>query len=184
MRTTGGKTIRVRLPERLVFEDVAPRVVDVDGDGEAEVIVVESDAQYGARLSVYDATGAVAATDFIGQPNRWLAPIGAADLDGDGTMEIAFVDRPHLAKTLKVVRFRTGRMRPIAELPGVTNHRIGETDIAGGIRDCGDGPEMIVASADWTSVLAVAFDGRAFTLRKVGAHEGRESFAEAMECAR
>ncbi|MEM9972381.1 MAG: VCBS repeat-containing protein, partial [Pseudomonadota bacterium] len=126
----------------------------------------------------------VAANEFIGRTNRWLAPVGvgAADLDGDGAVEIAFVDRPHLAKTLRVFRFAGGALTLVGEFPGVTNHRIGERDIAGGIRDCGAGPEMVVADAAWQRVLAIRFDGARFASEAVGPHEGRQSFAAAMAC--
>ncbi len=179
-----GKRKRLVLPENRVFEDTEPRLFDVDGDGEREVIVVESDQSRGARLAIYDANGLVAATDYIGRSNRWLAPVGvgAADLDGDGSVELAYVDRPHLAKTLRVFRFSKGKLVALGNLPGVTNHRIGERDIAGGIRDCGDGSEMIVADARWTTVLAVRFDGKAFGSRVLGPHRGRASFAAAMAC--
>ena len=43
----------------------------------AEVIVVESDMSRGARLAIYDTVGLVSSTDFIGTPNRWLAPVGS-----------------------------------------------------------------------------------------------------------
>lgn len=180
----GGKRKRIVLPQSRVFEDTAPRLFDVDGDGEREVIVVESDQSRGARLAIYDAEGLVAATDYIGRANRWLAPagIGAADLDGDGTVELAYVDRPHLAKTLRIFRFSKGKLVALADLPGVTNHRIGERDIAGGIRDCGRGAEIVVADAGWTRVLAVRFDGKAFDTRVLGPHEGRASFKAAMAC--
>ncbi|MDJ1015538.1 MAG: VCBS repeat-containing protein [Paracoccaceae bacterium] len=182
--TESGRRARIVLPNNRVFEDTAPRIYDVDGDGDHEVIVVEADNRLGARLSIYDAGGLVAANEFIGRRFRWLAPVGdgAADLDGDGAVEIAFVDRPHLRKTLRVFQFENGGLTPLAELPGVTNHRIGEPDIAGGIRDCGAGPEMIVATADWARVLAVAFDGAGFRKTDLGPHAGRETFARAMDC--
>ena len=184
MRTAAGRTVSVVLPERRVFEDTAPRLFDVDGDGEREAIVVESDQSLGARLAIYDPGGLVAATDFIGTTNRWLAPagIGAADLDGDGRVELVYVDRPHLARTLRVFRYAPGQLEPVADLSGVTNHRIGERDIAGGIRDCGRGPEVVVADAGWRRVLAVGFDGAAFSVTDIGPHEGRASFARAMDC--
>lgn len=184
METETGRSVRVRLPERRVFEDTEPRVVDVNGDGDAEVIVVESDMALGARIAIYDADGLVAANEYIGRTNRWLAPvgIGAADLDGDGAIELAFVDRPHLAKTLRIFRFENDALTLVGEFPGVTNHRIGERDIAGGIRDCGDGPEMIVAAADWSRVLAVRFSGTSFETTDLGRHRGRSSFATAMQC--
>lgn len=179
-----GKRKRLVLPENRVFEDTEPRLFDVDGDGDREVIVVESDQARGARLAIYDGDGLVTATAYIGRTNRWLAPAGdgAADLDGDGSIELAYVDRPHLAKTLRVFRFQAGKLVPVGDLPGVTNHRIGERDIAGGIRDCGSGPEVIVADADWRQVLAVRFDGSSFSTKVVGPHTGRNSFATAMAC--
>lgn len=179
-----GRARRFVLPESRVFEDIAPRLADVDGDGEAEVIAVETHLERGARLSVYGSEGLESSSEFIGQTHRWLAPVGAADLDGDGTVEIAWVDRPHLARVLRVFRWRPGELALAGEMAGVTNHRIGETDIAGGIRDCGQGPEMVVASGDWGRVLAVRFDGRGFARADLGPHQGRGSFAEAMACRR
>lgn len=88
--------------ELVVFEDTAPRLVDLDGDGSPEVITVESHEQAGARLAIWgvDAAGRLvskANTDFIGTPYRWLSVAGAADMDGDGYVEIAYIDRPHLS---------------------------------------------------------------------------------------
>ena len=85
-------------------------------------------------------------------------------------------------KTLTVYRYQNGDLNLVTVLPGVTNHRIGERDIAGGIRDCSDGPEMIVADARWQNVLAVSFDGTALHRRVLGPHRGRRSFADAMAC--
>ncbi len=158
-------TARVVLPRAEVFEDIAPRPVDLDGDGRAEIVVVQSHRDLGARLAVYGLRGEtlrlLAATPNIGTPNRWLAPVGAADLDGDGAVEIAYVDRPHLARTLRVWRYEAGRLTEIAAVSGLTNHRIGEAFISSGIRDCGSGPEMVMADAGWTRVIAtrLARDG-------------------------
>lgn len=184
VETGKGRRLKFVLPQTRVFEDTAPRVVDVDGDGDAEVIVVEADARRGARLAVYDETGLIAANDYIGQRNRWLAPagIGAADLDADGQIELVFVDRPHLAKTLRIYEYRAGALLLEASFQAVTNHRIGERDIAGGIRTCSDTPEVIVADADWREVLAIRWDGTAFDVDRLGLHRGRESFARAMAC--
>ncbi len=181
METAAG-TVTVRLPDSLVFEDIAPRLVDIDLDGRSEVLVVESGMTAGARIAIYDATGTVkAATPHIGQRNRWYAPVGAADLDNDGFVEVAFVDRPHLAKTLRIWRYTAGTFAEVASLSGVTNHRIGEDTIAGGIRNCDEGPEMVLATADWQQVVAIRFD-EAFTVANIGPHQGRSSFAAAMDC--
>lgn len=179
---TDAGTRSFTLPQSRVFEDVAPRVVDLDNDGAPEVVVVETLDTAGAQLAVYDATGKIAATPHIGRTNRWLAPIGAADLDGDGVVEIAYIDRPHLAKTLRVWRYENGQLTPLADLAGLTNHRIGETDIGGGIRDCGEGPEIITASADWTQVMATRLESGALTTRTLGRHVDRASLVAALNC--
>lgn len=175
------RQILLRLPQHRVFEDVAPRVVEL-GAGTPLVMVVESDLSQGARLAIYGAAGLVTATPFIGTRNRWLAPIGAADLDGDGAVELAYIDRPHLAKTLRLWRFEDDTLTEIAKLPGLTNHRIGETDIAGGIRTCTGTPEMIVATANWSRLIAVTFDGTQLQNRDIGPHQGRKSFRAALAC--
>lgn len=184
IRTASGRQIRITLPETRVFEDTEPRLFDVDGDGEREVIVVESDASLGARLSIYEPEGLLSSNEFIGLSNRWLAPAGAgaADLDGDGRVELVYVDRPHLAKTLRIYEFRPGELKLEASFEAVTNHRIGERDIAGGIRTCSDVPEVIVADANWREIVAIRWDGTRFDADRLGPHRGRSSFAQAMAC--
>ncbi len=186
-----GTTRGIRWPSDIVFEDTAPRLVDVDGDGAPEVIVVESHEDFGARLSVIGWDGTTlahrASNDFIGRTNRWLAVAGAADMDGDGMVEIAYVDRPHLAKTLMIWRYvsvdtETVRLELVAQMLGVTNHRIGERDIGGGMRVCDDVVEVITASADWSRVIATRLENGALIPRDVGPHTGRASLNAALAC--
>ena len=182
MDVAGRGRVSLNLPQDHVFEDVAPRLWDVTGDGQPEVVVIETDMANGAALAVYGAEGKIAETPHIGRSNRWLAPIGAADLDGDGKIEIAYIDRPHLAKVLRVWRFDQGALTHVADVRGYTNHKIGESDIAGGIRHCNGAPEMIVATADWTRLAAVRFAAQGFRVRDIGPHRGRASFAAALTC--
>lgn len=173
----------VVLPEGQVFEDIAPRLVDVDGDGLPEVITVQSDVKLGARLAIYDRRGKLAAaTPNIGRTNRWLAPIGAADLDGDGYIEIAYIDRPHLARLMRVWRYKDGKLELVAERDGLTNHRIGEDFISGGVRDCGQGPELITVNADWSRIVATTLSDGTLSSRDIGPHRGQSSFKNALAC--
>lgn len=55
-----------RLPETLVFEDLTPRLADLDGDGAPEVIVVETSLAKGGRLAVWGPEGRIAQTPHIG----------------------------------------------------------------------------------------------------------------------
>ncbi|WGW02283.1 VCBS repeat-containing protein [Tropicibacter oceani] len=176
------RNVVIRLPQTRVFEDIAPRLVNLEGQGNTAVMVVESDLEQGARLALYNEAGLMAATPFIGRANRWLAPIGSGDLVGDGQIELAYIDRPHLAKTLRVWRYENGALREVAAAQGFTNHRIGWSYIAGGIRDCGDGLEMIVADGDWKQVMSVRFDP-ALKAQTLGAYSA-SNMRRAMECGR
>lgn len=175
VRLADGRVQTFVLPETLVFEDIAPRLADLDGDGAPEVIVVESSLTMGGRLAVWGAAGRITATPHIGTRNRWLAPVGAADLDGDGRTEIAFVDRPHLAKVLRVWRYEAGRLTEVAAADGFSNHQIGWDYIPGGIMDCGQGPEMVLASGNWQRVLAARLDGSRIATRDLGPYTGPAS---------
>ncbi|MEE9388026.1 MAG: VCBS repeat-containing protein [Paracoccaceae bacterium] len=172
----------IRLPENRVFEDIAPRLVPLDDAAGPAVMVVETDLKLGARLALYDESGLIAATPFIGRTHRWLAPIGAADLDGDGQIEYAYVDRPHLARTIRIWRLQNGALVNVIDLPGFTNHHIGEDNIAGGIRDCGAGPEMIVVDANWQNIIAISHSHPGYSAQILGAHKNRRSFARALNC--
>ena len=179
---------RVTLTPPLVFEDTAPRLADLDGDDWPEIITVRSHDQKGAQIAVYaidpvdHSLSLQATTPHIGTRFRWLAPLGAADLDGDGRVEIAYVDRPHLAKTLRIWRYDNAALTEVSHVSGVTNHRIGEEDIAGGIRHCAEMPEMIVANANWSLLLALRFDGSSVSTTQLGQDTSRAAFARAMRC--
>lgn len=179
---TGSGSRRITLARTHVFEDIAPRLWDVTGDGAPEVVVVQTDMRRGAALAVYGPAGKLAATPPIGTPFRWLAPVGAADMDGDGLVEIALVDRPHLRRVLQVWEFREGVLHLEAEAQGLTNHRIGENAIAGGMRDCGTGPEAVTVDAGWTRVMATRLvDGRAVS-RSLGPWRGPDDMRRALAC--
>jgi len=177
----------VTLPEHKVFEDIAPRLADVDGDGRLDAVVVESDAQAGASLVVYmlEPSGQLKrfANDPVGTRFRWLAPIGIADLDGDGHTEVAYIDRPHLAKTLRILRFVDSGFIEVATQTGLTNHRIGEAFITSGLRHCEGSPiEIITTDASWSSVMASSFDGQRVTSRSIGPFHGLMDMQSALEC--
>jgi hypothetical protein len=186
VRLSDGRELAARWAQDIVFEDLAPRVVDVDGDGAPEVVVVESHETQGGRLAVWGLVDGqlaqIAATPHIGTRFRWLAPVAVADLDGDGVIELAYVDRPHLAKVLRVWRYGPGgEMREVASLEGLSNHRIGWDYIAGGLRDCGQGPEMVLADGDWSEIVAVRFDGTSLTRRGLGLYSA-DALERALGC--
>ncbi len=178
---TRGEAV-ITLPENRVFEDLQPQVVDLDHDGINEVIVVETDVRLGAQLAIYGVEGKIAETPFLGQPHRWLAPIGAADFNGDGLMDIAYIEKPHLTKILKIWTYEDGELRQIAEASGLTNHRIGEDFISGGVRTCRGYPEIITASDDWRHVVATRIVEGELSFDTLGPFTGRPAFSDALAC--
>lgn len=120
------------LPLHRVFEDRVPRLADLDGDGRDEIILVEADAVYGAALVVYGlkngAIAELARGPHAGSSFRWLNPVGVADFDGDGLLDLASVTTPHIGGILTLHHYRPPRLEPYARATDVSNHRMGELE--------------------------------------------------------
>ena len=130
----GGDVVVLEAGEDGVFEDLVPRLADLDGDGRDEIVIVKSYLDRGAALAVIgldakDRLAVLAETPPIGRPNRWLNPIGAADFDGDGAVEIAYVETPHIGGTLMIWEWRDGTLVQEHAEPGFSNHAIGSTEL-------------------------------------------------------
>ena len=153
-----GLVLTIHLAADEVFEDYEARLWDVDGDGDREAVVVVSHASKGARIAVYDAEGLVAQSAAAGRPGLWRAPVGAGDLDGDGQVELAYVDRPMGLRALVFVRLDGTRLVETGRVKGVTNLPRGARGLAGGLRDCGaaaGGPEVVLFDAEARRIVAV-----------------------------
>ena len=179
--------------EEAVFEDTAPRLFDFNGDGRPEVVTVVSSFSGGARVQIFGGDGArvfpVAANAPIGQRNRWLAIAGIADLDRDGIAEIAFVDRPHLAKQLVVLSVDMSpegavelTERRLTNL-SLSNHQYGSPIIEGGVRDCpGRDPVIVTTNGNWTQIVETRLAEGDLISKSVGTYKGPESFVPYLSC--
>ncbi len=132
-RFRDGTTADIRLGPDQVFEDRLARIVDTDGDGPDELLVVRSDVERGAALALYEASSGtirlLTAAPPIGRAHRWLNPIGVADFDGDGRREIAAILTPHLSGRLTLYRRAGAVLVPLAAREGYSNHAIGSREL-------------------------------------------------------
>ncbi len=188
-KTTDGKRVSITLETAQVFEDIQPRLADIDGDGRNEIITIRSHNQKGAQIAVYgitkespDKLSVVASTPYIGSSHRWLAPVGIADFDNDGTMDIAYIDRPHLAKILRVWSYRDGELQQVAQKRGLTNHSIGHNYITGGVQLCGNKAAMITVDANWDRLIKTTFKNGKLMSEDIGPFDGIASANAALNC--
>ena len=169
-----------------VFEDLAPRLANLDGKPGVEIVTIRSHQNYGAQIAVYQLANKklqlLASTPYIGTANRWLAPVGIADFNNDGDIDIAFVDRPHLAKVLRVWTFRDNELVQIAKKSGYSNHKIGEDFISGGIKNCSDNISMITADAYWRRIVETKMLNNELVSEDIGAFTGTDSLTQATQC--
>ncbi len=128
-----GQRYYYPLDEQYVFEDLQPRLADVDGDGQPEFVTIRSSKTQGAGVAIFklvkDKLVLLAASDFVGTPNRWLNIAAIADLDNDGTLEIAWVQTPHIGGILRVAHLVKDRLEVIDQKSGYSNHRIGQRNL-------------------------------------------------------
>jgi len=164
VRLKDGGERRLLLPEDQVFEDLQPRLADLDRDGRDEILVVRSSLGAGAVLTAYglvdDEIRLIAEGPKHLPVHRWLNPIGAADFDGDGVIEVAYVETPHIGGVLRIVSLQNGALVQEASWPGVSNHLIGSRELGlSAVLDFDeDGlPEIFIPSARRRSLRVLRY---------------------------
>jgi hypothetical protein len=164
------------LPFHRVFEDLTVRLADLDGDGRDEMMVIESDALRGSSIVVLglrpqaaklgSKTGAawaiaeLARSAPTGGTFYWLNPVGVADFDGDGALDIASVTTPHVGGILTLYHYRAPLIEPFAKAMDVSNHRMQdpEQDLAVIVELPGLRPTVIVPDMTLKALHALRWE--------------------------
>lgn len=166
VRLADGRVLSLTLPDNQVFEDRQPRLADLDGDGHDEVVVVRSDQRFGAALVVVGVHGGVlrivAESESTGYANTWVNPAGIADFDGDGRLDIAAVQMPHVLGRLRLWTLRGDRLVETARIENTSNHVAGSPQLGlSAVADInGDGvSDLILPSKDRLTLRILSFKG-------------------------
>lgn len=130
--TSKGRSYEFLLPENQVFEDIQPRLFDLDGDHFPEIITILTQIDQGASVAVFklerNELRLLAQSAYIGRTYRWLNIAAVNDLDYNGEVELAWVSTPHIGGVLKVAHVAGNQIVVVDSIAGVTNHKIYSTN--------------------------------------------------------
>ena len=166
-----GEAVTYTLGAHLVYEDITPRLVDIDGDGVVEIITITTDTSKGAGISIYkwqDKQVTLHSTlRPIGTSYRWLNIAVIDDLDGDGVVEIAWVQTPHIGGILKIAKIQKGLLRVLDEDFYYSNHAIGQTNLCLSVLINEDSKKVFfLPNQSRDKIVGFSFDGKGLVKEK------------------
>ncbi len=123
----------LELSENYVFEDIRPRLFDVDQDGNLEIITIRTEVTQGAGILIYKIVNnqleEYAYVPEIGLASRWLNLVTINDLDNDGVIELVWIQTPHIGGILKIAKIQPGELTVLDELSQYSNHGYGDRNL-------------------------------------------------------
>lgn len=151
----------VDTPEGQVVEGIAPIWIDVDGDGDREIIVTLSSIRNGGQITVFEETGDISAQGpGIGRAWRWRHQLAVAPFGPNGELEFVDVLTPHLGR---VVEFRSldDTLTIVGEQAGYTSHVNGSPNLdmaVAGDFDSDGTVELLLPDSARTTLGAISRD--------------------------
>lgn len=164
-RDRAGRIHRLELPLDRAVEDVEPRLADLDGDGRDEIVVSMTREGQGATLAIATLRQdglAILAESEPASGGVWRDPVAIADLDGDGSWEIATVASGDGNGRLEVWRLADRALSRILAMKGFATHLSGSriTGMAAVADMDGDSiADLILPSLDRRSIRVISLAG-------------------------
>ena len=150
----------IPVAEPFVIEGLAPIWVDINQDGQREIIVTRSHPQEGAQLVVLAENGEIIAEGAsIGRGYRWRNQLAVAPFGPQGEMEVVDVLTPHINGVAEFYRIVDGELEILADLPGYTSHVIGTRNLDMGLAGDFDGdgqPEVLLPGQSRSELGAIS----------------------------
>ncbi len=116
---------QIVLPESQVVEGIAPLWADLNGDGQREIVLTQSEPETGAQFVVYGQDGErLGEGKAIGQGFRWRHGIAVAPFAPGGDPELVGVLTPHIGGPVEFFRWEESALRLVAQVTGYTSHVI------------------------------------------------------------
>lgn len=148
-----GRELEFILPDTQVFEDITPRIADLDGNGTNEVITLRASRTGGGGVVLYGLVDGdlreLAAGSENGRPNRWLNIAGFLPRS-DGGLTIYGVRTPHIGGRLFALDFKGGAISERNDIAlDVSNHVIGSRELdLSAVGAFGGRTELVLPSQD------------------------------------
>ncbi|MBC8280636.1 MAG: hypothetical protein H8E48_07625 [Chloroflexi bacterium] len=149
----------IAISGQTVVEGVSPIWGDLNGDGQREIIVTQSDAEQGAQVVVYSESGdLIAAGPAVGRGNRWRHQLAVAPFGADGETELVEVLTPHIGGIAGFYQLNGSSLELVVQQDGVTSHPLGTRNLDMGLAGDLDGdgqPELVVFNQQFSVVTAL-----------------------------
>ncbi len=158
-----GTFYSLELDNNYVFEDIRPRLANVDEDVSLEIICIRSNLSKGAGIAIYklneDGLYEYAFVPEIGIRNRWLNIVAITNLDATDDIELAWIQTPHIGGILKIAKITEGKLQVVDQVSEYSNHAIGERNLCLSVVTLENEKKVIyVSSQDRNSITSFNFN--------------------------
>lgn len=169
------------LPEGAYFADHAPRCWDFNADGAPDPATVVRSQEGKLALVAYVRGEALFEIGHSRDVTK-LSPVAVRPLGPDAKVDIAYIRSDQQSADLIVTRIREGSERDryvengFADPTGI-DHRV--TDF---VRDCGDGPELVLPSTNWNTLDVIGVTDAGLTRVTLAEKPDFSRLVRALEC--